>query len=493
MGREIDRVRFDESDYARFGARLEEGLAALRRTLRRPGFGEGAASLGAELELSLVDAAGRPRLINQDVVAGTRDPRITQELNLFNVECNLRHGALRGAPLAAFRAELESALAEVRRVAGAHGGRVAMIGILPTLEPGDLDASVMTPAPRYRALSAALQRRRHEPFHVQIDGADPLDVDCEDVTFEGAATSLQVHLRVDPADFARTYNGVQMATAPVLAAACNSPTFLGHRLWDETRVALFKQAVDDRSGPRRRTEARVSFGTGWLLDSAYELFVESVALHDPLLPIVGEEAPLERVEAGEVPRLEELRLHVGTVWRWNRPIYDPSHGGHLRIEMRALPAGPSVADMVANVAFLVGLGLGLAPDCDGWTRSLPFEVAHSNSYRAAQQGLAAELQWPAAPGGVLQRFRAADLVLRLLPTARHGLELAGVEAEDFEPWLGVIEERAARGCSGAVWQRSALAQLEPRRTRGAALAAMLERYLENAGGGEPVHRWPGVS
>ena len=148
-----------------------------------------------------------------------------------------------------------------------------------------------------------------------------------------------------------------MLTAPVLAASGNSPTFLGHRLWHETRVALFKQAGDDR--PPDRTPSggmppRVGFGNGWVREGALELFCESVALHEPLLPVCGGENPRACARAGGIPRLDELRLHHGTVWKWNRPVYDPAYGGHLRIELRALPSGPTLCDMLANAAFLVG-------------------------------------------------------------------------------------------------------------------------------------------
>ncbi len=491
MGLAIDREQFREEEYVRFRERLEGSLLALRELLARPGFGVGPASLGAELELFLIDAAGRPLPRNEAVLAATLDPRVTVELDRFNLECNLRPARLAGRPFAALEREIREALAEVERAARTQEGRLAVIGILPTLRPEDLQSGNMSDFPRYRALSAALQRLRLEPFRMRIHGAEPLDVTCDDVTFEGANTSLQLHLRVDPQAFARTFNAVQMATAPALAVAGNSPTFLGHQLWEETRVALFKQAVDPRAeagGPRR--EPRVSFGTDWVAEGAFELFAENVALHEPLLPVLSDEEPLVRLRAGAVPRLEELRLHQGTVWRWNRAIYDWAEGGHLRIEMRALPAGPSVVDMLANAAFLVGLALGLAPEADAWTRGFDFECAHRNFYRAAQEGLEAELLWPPAPGQAPVRATARELVLRHVPLAREGLARAGVAREEHEPLLAVIEARAASGQTGAAWQRSVLAALEPRLGRSGALAAMLERYLAGTASEAPVHRWP---
>jgi hypothetical protein len=273
--------------------------------------------------------------------------------------------------------------------------------------------------------------------------------------------------------------------------AGNSPTFLGHRLWEETRVALFKQALDDRDAAGRsgRRACRVAFGSGWTAAGALELLEESVRLHEPVLPVVGTERPLERVAAGQVPALEELRLHQGTVWRWNRAIYDPAGGGHLRIEMRPLPAGPTVVDMLANAAFLLGLTLTLASDADTLTRRFAFQQAHHNFYRAAQFGLGAELAWPLGPDGRARTFPAAELVRQLMPAARQGLVGAGVAAEEADGLLAVIEARTATGQTGAAWQRQALAALERRLGRDQALGAMLEHYLEHQQTGDPVHTW----
>ncbi len=304
--------------------------------------------------------------------------------------------------------------------------------------------------------------------------------------------ALQVHLRVAPAEFARTHSAAQIATAPALAAAGNSPLFLGHRLWEETRIALFKQAVDDRGAlpDTWHPSARVSFGHGWVREGAAELFGESVALHPILLPVMGAEDPLDCVRAGGVPQLGELRLHHGTVWRWNRAVYDPAAGGHLRIELRALPSGPSVADMVANAAFLLGLTLGLRDETSWMLPALPFEHAHRNFYRAARHGLDATLLWPSREPPSPQPMRAADLVLSLLPLARRGLVAAGVEPAEASHWLGVLEARVASGRTGARWQRQQLTLFEKRLTRSEALAALVTRYRAQSETRRPVHEWP---
>jgi gamma-glutamyl:cysteine ligase YbdK (ATP-grasp superfamily) len=504
VGRSIDQEEFDEDDYSRFRDRLEECLRTLGQVLERPGFGEGPRTIGAELELVLVDGSGNPLPQNQAVHAAVADRRVTFELHRFNLELNATPVLLADQPFTALGAELRLLLDRVGASARIHGGQPALIGILPTLSRDHLTPGMMTDAPRYRALSRGLQRMREGPFRIQIMGADPLDAVSDDVGLEGANTSFQVHLRVNPAEFSRVYNAVQLASGPALAASGNSPTFLGHRLWEETRIALYKQSVDDRPGDKpRRRPARTALGTGWLRGGAADLFAESVRLHQPVLPVVGEHNPADAdrplpssttCENGGAapgpPPLHELRLHQSTVWRWNRAIYDPAAGGHLRIEMRALPAGPTVIDMLANSAFLIGASLWLAEQDQRWTFALPFERADYGFYRAAQYGLTAQLSWPTPGRDQIRTLQAAELIGELIPAARQGLLIAGVPAAEADSLLDVISQRTATGQTGSAWQRATLAVLERERNRHEALVMMLERYLKNAATGAPVHTWP---
>jgi gamma-glutamyl:cysteine ligase YbdK (ATP-grasp superfamily) len=494
MGADIDQEEFDDSDYARFAERLEDCLSTLRQLLDRPGFGVGPATVGAELELFLVDAAARPLPHNQAVRAALADPRITVELDRFNLELNTSPVPLAGRPFAALGSELNVLLDHVAHAASGRAGRAALIGILPTLTRADLSPGVMTDLPRYRALNSGLRRLRQDPFRIRIAGEDSLELTSEHVALEGANSSFQVHLRIDPADFTRTYNAIQLASAPVLAVSGNSPTFLGHQLWEETRIALFKQSVDDRQaqGPRRRP-ARTALGTGWLRDGPLDLFTESVRLHPPLLPKLSDPGRRADSTGWQAPPLHELTLHQGTVWRWNRAIYDPASGGHLRIEMRALPSGPTVIDMLANTAFLIGLSLWLADQDPRWTYALPFERADHGFYRAAQQGLAARLSWPAGHRDQMRTLAAAKLVTELVPAARQGLLQADVTPAEADTLLAVISARAATGQTGAAWQRATLTAARRHHDAQRALTVMLDRYLQYAETGLPVHTWPNAS
>jgi gamma-glutamyl:cysteine ligase YbdK (ATP-grasp superfamily) len=489
MGLEIDRVEFDEADRRLFAERLDRSVEVLGDLLSRPGFGVGAPSLGAELELSLVDAHGRPCACNTEVLDASVDPRLTVELDRFNLEANLRHGPLAGASFSQLESECEDCLREVRRAAAEQGVGVAMVGILPTLVEADLGRESMTECLRYEALSRSLRGLRDEAFLLDIHGDEDLRLACDDVTYEGAATSFQVHLRISPEEFVRVYDAIQMASPVVLALAGNSPLFLHRRLWHETRIALFKQAVDHR--PERGTggrPARVSFGRGWTR-STLDLFSESVVAHPPLLPILDHEDPVAVHASGRLPGLRELRLHQGTVWRWNRAIYDPSEGGHLRVELRSLPSGPTVRDMMANAAFHIGLALELASHGDAWRDEVPFDLVHHDFYRAAREGPEARILWPEVLGGAAEPRAARDGLESLLARAEAGLSSVGVDADCFAPLLEVIDRRAATGQTGAVWQRDALERAEATSNRAEAIRRMFRGYIERSREGEPVHLW----
>lgn len=491
MGRAIDRDHFEEEDYRLFEQRLRENLAALELLLLRPQFGQGATTLGAELEVSVVNDKYHALPINHRALAKDLDTHIQLELDRFNLEFNLDPVPLIGAPFSVIQEQLETALQRLDQLVAPLGGRVVPIGILPTLTATQLQAHAITDIPRFKALNYGIRRLRRGTFHIDIDGAEPLSLTSEAIALEGANTSYQIHLRVDPAKFADTFNAAQMATPIALSIAANSPIFVGHLLWDETRVALFKQATDGRrqdSGEWRRA-ARVPFGHGWIRRSAFENFAESVALHPSILPLSSDEEPLALIEKGLLPSLHELRLHQGTVWQWNRAIYDPTCGGHLRIEMRALPGGPTPVDMAANTALLIGLTFGLRQDIDHLLPSFPFKYADYNFYRAAQDGLDATLLWPAARGTSPREISARQLIEETLPVAERGLEIIGVHRDEREQMLGIISKRVLRGITGARWQRQVLSQLDDKMSRPLALSRMLQLYLERASAGQPVSEW----
>src|SRR5262249_14397717 len=365
---------------------------------------------------------------------------------------------------------------------------VLLTGILPTIRQSDLTLDNLAPIPRYHELNRAMSRLRGGAFNIHIKGLDELHTTHDNVMFEACCCSFQGHLQVGPEEFARLYNLAQAISAPLLAVAANSPLLIGHRLWSETRVALFQHSTDERSSARqaRRHPPRVSFGEDWITDSVVEIFREEIARFRVVLTNQIEEDPFESLARGELPRLSALRLHNGTVWRWDRPWYGVNDGiAHLRVQHRAMPSGPSIIDEMANAAFFFGLMTALPDEYGEIENLMTFDDVKNNFFAAARHGLKAQLTWA---GG--RDYPASTLILdHLLPAAREGLKRAGADAEDRDRYLDLIQERVARDRTGALWSLRSLAAMGARGAREARHRALTEAMLERQQSGEPVSRW----
>ena len=468
--------------------RLERCVAALRRMVDGGWFGAHEDTIGMEVEFDLVDPLGRPRLINDAVLALLGRADMQHELGQFNVELNLAPRRLRAHVLRESESELADVLDRCRARIEGLGVRMVAVGMLPTLSADQLTAERISHNPRYELLARRMRAARHRPFLVSIvDGCEPVEFTTDSVAPDAAATSLQLHLRVPPDRFAAYYNAAQTIAGAQVAVAANSPYLLGYQAWQETRITLLEQLLDTRrlKEVRAGAPARVRLGDRWTNDPV-ELFDDIVRHFPPLFPTLEPEDPDAALTAGCAPVLRELRLHNGTVWRWNRAVYDVQAGcPQLRIENRVLPSGPTAVDMVANAAFYYGLVRAIVDsDPAPWTQ-MPFAMAERDLHRGARDGLAARLFWRGVDHPVDQLTHEV-----LLPAAAAGLDAWGVDTEDRDRYLGVIEARVRCGRTGAVWQTEMVRHLEERGLeRIAALHEMTRRYVEHAHTGAPVHEW----
>ena len=470
MGGEISKQRFGNEDYQRFQARLELETDFVRELFRQRRFDNEARRLGYELELCLLNDDGEPAACNDVLLEEAHNPHFTVELAKFNLEINGNAFDVEADVFDRLRRDMQALYGEASEAARRHGCRTGLFGVLPSLSRIHLDKrAYMSELSRYRLLDQRVMQMRGRPVHLDIQGQDHLEVDKHDVMLEALGTSLQIHYQLPLDDTPAAYHAALWSCLAVVGACANSPLVLGARGWQESRIAIFKQAVDSRNPNDNRDPrtARVHLARGYI-DSWMEMFEDNLK-YSPILP--------EVLDTG-IGELHHFNLHNGTIWRWVRPIVGIDGVGryHLRLELRVTPAGPTLADSLVNLVFQVGLIEGLRPLADGLTR-VPYQTLERDFYRAARYGLAAEVSWCNGETGRLQ-----DLLLRYaIPTAVEGLDRLGIS--NAGAWLDVMRQRVQSGRTGARWILDAWSASEDAR-------ALVNRYLENARNNQPVHQWP---
>jgi CBS domain-containing protein len=490
MGREDVAVGYRPEELRRFEKRLLADADAFESMLRDGAFETGVRRIGVEEELFLIDDDGRPIPRAGEVLdaLGGPGPVYQAELARYNVEVAFPHLLFKGDCLTELERQMQLHLARVRQAAQRHGVDAVAVGILPTLGWEHLELEYMTPNPRFYALNRALTALRGGTFRISIRGTDTLQASHGNVMLEAFNTSFQQHFQVDPEEFPRVYNAMQLASAPAVAAAGNSPLLLGHRLWEETRIALFRQSIDERSDSHqsRGRHPRVFFGDDWVRGSVLDMIRKDIMTYRVILPVDEDEAwPQDVLAKGGIPSLKAFALHNGTVYRWNRPCYGIVDGKPtLRIENRPLPAGPTVQDNIANLAYLFGLVLGLVEEIGDVADRMTFHECQANFYNAGSTGLRAGLTW------IDGRMHPADeLILQTLPLAARGLATTGINEADANRFLDIIAARVASGQTGSRWMIEGYNRLRRQVPQDEALQGLVRAYVNRQRTSRPVHTW----
>jgi len=478
---------FDSERQRQFVRGILRDVHALEHMLRHGMIEEGVRRIGAEQEMFLIDRDGHPAPFALEALKLVGKEEFTTELGIFQLEMNLEPLSLGGGCLSKLESRIDSQLRRLAAALAPHGVGFILTGILPTLRKSDLGLDNMVPDPRYKAINRALTELRGGDYEIYIKGVDELRLRHDSVMVEACNSSFQVHLQVGANEFARLYNLALALAGPTVAAAVNSPLLFGNRLWNETRIALFQQAVDTRrTDVQRDLTARVTFGDRWVAKSVIELYRQDVARFRTVIAADLDEDPIAALRAGKIPKLAALRLHNGTVYRWVRACYGQTNGkAHLRIENRVLPSGPSVLDEVANGAFWIGLMTELGDEIEDVSKRMQFEHAKFNLVAAAREGLAANLIW--LDGEEIQA--RALITERLLPAAKRGLEKAGVDAADIDRYLGTVERRVVSGRTGSRWMLQSLAAMNNAGTLHERLNALTHATVVRQSTGLPVDRW----
>ncbi len=473
MGEEIRTSSFTDADFELFKRSLKEETALLELWFKEKKF-SAVPRAGFELESWLIDEELYPASINDAFLNKLNSPLASPELANFNVELNSTPCNLEGDALSRMQNELDLTWKKCKKIAASFQSDIVMCGILPTLDNDVLNLANMSKMERYRALNReVLHQRKGKPLVFEINGVEHFRVTHRDVMMEAAATSFQIHLQVGLDNAVRLFNASTVITGPLLALSANSPYLFGKDLWDETRIPIFEQAVSvgGYDGAIFGPIKRVTFGDGYIRDSLFECFKENLEHYPILLP----------VELDNNEPLAHLRLHNGTIWRWNRPLigFDGDGTPHLRIEQRVVPAGPTIVDAIANAAFYYGAVTGLAALDEPIEKDIPYSFVRDNFYAAAKLGLRSSQRWING-----KDVNARELILNeLLPLAYRGLDILGINTEDRDKYLGIIYERVQSGQNGATWQRLFIEK------QGKDMIALTKAYILNQNSGEPVHLW----
>ncbi len=492
MGDDVENTEFTGKDRQRYREKVRRCLDVFARMLTESKFEFERPLTGLEIEFNLIDGKHDPAMKNTDVLQAIANPDFQTELGQFNIEINVRPRELRGEGTEELERELRASLNDAEQRANSRDTHIVMIGILPTLVSEHLTSEVLSDNARYALLQEQIfARPRRRPAHRTSTGRNGCPPSPTPSRRRRPAPACSSTFRSARRCMPSNWNAAQAIAGVQLALGANSPYLLGKELWRETRIALFEQSTDTRPAELKAqgVRPRVWFGERWI-NSIFDQFEENVTYFPALLPVCDPEDPVAVLARGDTPRLQELRMHNGTIYRWNRPIYDVYRSKpHLRVENRVLPAGPSVVDILANGAFYYGVLKVLAEeDRPIWTR-LSFAAAEDNFYAGAKQGINARIYWPG-----LGEVPATELVLRrLLPMAYEGLDRWGVAPAVRDRLLGIIEARCKCHCNGAEWQTDMVHKLESEHRsmdRRSALREMLGRYLENMHANEPVHTWP---
>ncbi|MGD8414694.1 MAG: CBS domain-containing protein [Candidatus Latescibacterota bacterium] len=488
MGEREARQPGTTGDAREFVRALLNDVRALERMLDGDMFETGVRRMGAEQEMFLVDKDLFPAPIATEVLEKLHSPDVGTELARFNLEASLKPQVFGGSCLSELEKELNEVVHLVRKTAREFGADVLLTGILPTLNQSHLGIENISPNPRYYELNDAMRNMRRGDFNIVMKGLDELQITHDNVLVEACSTSFQVHFQVGPAEFARFYNIAQAILAPVLASAVNSPVMFRKRLWKETRVAVFQHSIDTRheTARTRGLAPRVDLGDRWVEDSVLELIREDIAKYRVLLSKGVDEDSLDALDKGKIPRLEALCLHNGTVYRWNRFCYGViDDKPHLRIESRALPAGPSIVDEVANAAFYFGLMAGMVDEHKDIREAMSFDDVRTNFYAVARHGLKAQITWEDG-----RSHTAESLILKeLIPRAREGLRISKIDPGDIDRYLDIIEDRVRLQRSGAKWILDSLATMGDEGTADLRYRTLTSSMLLRQKTGQPAHTW----
>src|SRR4051795_2801896 len=134
MGQDVAARVFSRADRQRYREKVRTCLDVFARMLADERFEPGRGSFGLEIELNLTDDDGRPAMRNAVVLEAIADPDFQTELGQFNIEINIPPRLIGHDVFTDLEATMRDSLNAAEGKAREAGGRMVMIGILPTVD-----------------------------------------------------------------------------------------------------------------------------------------------------------------------------------------------------------------------------------------------------------------------------------------------------------------------------------------------------------------------
>ena len=313
---------------------------------------------------------------------------------------------------------------------------------------------------------------------------------------EACNASFQVHLQVDARASSRgIYNLAQvLAGAAAWRSSANSP--IAVRPAAVGRDAHRAVPAGGRQ-PQPRTHLRETEAARQLRHplGAQQSIARDLQGGHRALPRARRHRPRRGPDgrarrAARCPQLKALRLHNGTIYRWNRACYGITDGKpHLRIENRVMPAGPEHRSTRWPTP--------RSGRPDGRARRARSRTSPSaststrparNFYTAAREGLGAHFTWLDG-----EEIAARELVLERLLPLRPRPACAARASTDADIATLPRRRRGARAQRRAPARAGSCTSLErrmqrPRHAR-RALNALVAATVQRQRTGRPVSEW----
>ncbi len=469
MGNEVNKKYYKQKDFDLFQSKLVEETRLLRQQLQNNEFDNDSFRIGYELEVCLLDQSGLPNPINQEIIDRTHNRLFTAELAQYNLEINGHPFDLAPSVFNKLEGDINLLYSQANQTANELKGQLGLFGVLPCLNRSHLKAeNYMSDLNRYHLISDTLLKMRQRPVHLKITGEDTLDICKHDVMLEALGTSFQIHFQVPIDQYIDYYHASLWASLVMIAISANSPLVLGKSCWHESRIAIFKQAVDTRTLEEKAQGVvpRVFFSKGYI-NSVMDLFEDNLN-YQVILPEVSKR---------NTASFHHLSLHNGTVWRWIRPIIgeSPNEKNHLRLELRVLPSGPTIIDSVSNLVFFIALIEGLKNHKQDLIQ-VPYDLLDTQFYKVARGGLSTPITWFNQ-----QKASVQEIVLQhCMKLAKEGIK--SLKISKATKWLEIIEQRVKSQQTGASWILDFW-------HKNPDANSLVNHYLQNANQDIPVHLW----